>query len=262
LEELSFDKLVHKALLGDSHMGNGINDELLNGTINLAKGGEAYSYSLNKVKFIHHKVVELDTIYLSIGYHNFSDNMDFYIFDHDYVDRYFYSLPWSLQKSLLAEIESPTDFFLRNVIRNFKGLMREGVTLTDMLGGYENRSFRNGVKEDILTKRIESQYYQDGELRGFSEANINYFEDFVDYCKSEGIKLFALKLPVDREYEKRVPEKFKLRLNEVIDRSKVDLIDFKELNLTDDYFIADGDHLSHMGSQLVSKYLAEYPFGQ
>lgn len=134
-KEFSFDRYVNKVVIGDSHIANGIDDNLLNNTKNIAIGGEGLIYSLNKIKLLNENRVKLDTVYLGVSYHTFSDYFDIYIFDHYYLDKYFYTLPYSTQKYFLGEINKPANFFLKNVLRNLKGLVLQGINLDEMMGG-------------------------------------------------------------------------------------------------------------------------------
>ena len=159
IRNFSFQGNVHKVLIGDSHIANGIDDSLLENTKNIAIGGEGLIYSLNKVKMLNENNEKLDTVYLGISYHTFSDYFDKYIFNHFYVDKYFYTLPFSLQERLLSEIRDPVTFFTRNAIRNFKDVVSGDINLNEMMGGYQNYATEVQINDKVILNRINDRIF-------------------------------------------------------------------------------------------------------
>jgi hypothetical protein len=258
IRHFSFQGNVHKVLIGDSHIANGIDDSLLKNTKNIAFGGEGLIYSFNKIRILNENNQKLDTIYLGISYHTFSSYFDERIFDHFFVDQYFYSLPFSLQKKLLVNMKDPATFFLRNAIRNFKDIVLNDVNLEESMGGYQNYATDVKISDEVVSNRINAQYYFDGEERGFSKFNIEYFREIVEYCKIQNIYLLVVQTPLHSIYEGKVPDKFKENFYLLIEQSHLEIIDFKTIKLRDDDFLPDGDHVSQKGAKVISQYLSTY----
>lgn len=60
---------------------------------------------------------------------------------------------------------------------------------------------------------------------------------------------------MNKNYMKRVPQKFVNVFNELVIKNDVTVIDFRGLILSDDDFLPDGDHLQQSGAIKTSIYL-------
>ena len=83
------------------------------------------------------------------------------------------------------------------------------------------------------------------------------FEDFVTIAY--GVKVFSQ----SDDYSgttmtnSTIPKKYKDEYKEILKKFNLPVIDFLDLNLSDDHFLPDGDHLNSKGALLATKYFAE-----
>jgi hypothetical protein len=239
---------INKIAIGDSHISLSINDSILHSTKNFAAKSENFIYSFYKIVALTNSNPQIDTILLGASYHNFSKYSDNFIFNTSILKIYFYMLPVEVQFEMIKKINNPLVFIissLRNLFISNK--------YYEWIGGFSNYSTNVLIDEKSILKRINSQYYENGNLCGFSKHNILYFKKIVNYCKKNNIELIIINTPLHKNYKKKIPQVYIDKFYSLITNSNLDIIEFDEFDLEDIDFLPDGDHVSKEGSIKTSK---------
>ena len=244
--------------VGDSHIQNGINDELINNSINFSQNGESYYFSYQKLKKVIALNKQVKTVFLGFSYHNLSSYYDDYIFgkfNNEIASRYFFILPMSEKIKFIKCNLGNEMLFLKNIFE--KGIVNviRKKDRYSFLGYYQN-GFQNVQSRKIsMDKRIRLQFFNETKIANFSTVNINYLNKIIVLCKQNKIDLIALNTPLDPYYKSKIPQKFLDKYNQIIETQKLSVIDFHNLKFRKIDFIKDGDHVSTEGSLLISKFL-------
>jgi len=255
-ENIRLDPNINKIAIGDSRIRGTINDTLLGNTKNASLYSEGFVYSYHKIKTLT-KNNQIDTIFLGVGYHSFSDYYDEYIDNPFVLRRYFYVIPMKLQFEFLKKIENPVNFIMKSILTELRVLITNS-EIDYWIGNYDNYSTDATVDDNSIKSRIQFQYFHDDErIRDFSKSNIHYFNKIAKYCRESNISLIILNPPLHSNYKEKVPKKFMDKFYSIINENAVKLIEFDGLFLENDHFLPDGDHVSFNGSFLTTKYLIE-----
>lgn len=255
-EQFRFDPSINILAAGDSHIQETVNDGLFRNIKNVAYSSETFIYSFYKIKTLTKNNPNINTILLGVCYHSFTDYLDEITYLHYVLGRYFYILPFDAQIKMISEVENPVSFIFKSILHESENLITNSVK-NGWLGWYENYATSVTISEKTIKERIKTQYYLNKKIRGFSDANINYFKAIVNYCREKNIVLIILNTPMHRSYKEKVPQKFIDKFYSVIEESDAELFEFDELALTDDYYLPDGDHVNGKGAILATKYLIE-----
>lgn len=248
---------INKLVIGDSHTERAIDDALLCNTKNFSIGGEGLIYSFFKLQTLLKNNHQVDTVFLGVGYHNFSASSDKYVLSSYYSAQYIFALPIEMQIYLLKNVNNPLRMILecfRNGIANWMN----SVEKSTFLGSYENWPLiaSSFVSDALIESRIKNYYYLNGKLDDLSNSNIYFYNKIKELCASNKIKLIILNPPVHVKYKKMVPLKFKSIYDSVTNDEMKDVIEFNELKLNANDFL-DPDHVSESGAILTSQYLNE-----
>lgn len=246
------------AYIGDSHIQNGINDELITDGINFSQNGESYYFSYQKLKRILALNQQLKIVYLGFGYHNLSSYYDDYVFgkyNNEISSRYFFILPASEKQKFIK-------CNLGDEILYFKNIFEKGITNLlrkkdkySFLGYYQNGFHNVESRKKSMDKRIQLQFFNETKIANFSEVNIIYLKKIITLCKENNKDLIVLNTPLDPYYKNNIPRQYIDKYNQIIETQKLRVIDFHNLKFQKNDFIKDGDHLSVKGSILISKFL-------
>lgn len=253
---------IETVYIGDSHIENAVNDSLLINSINLASSSESFYFSYFKLKTILNNNSSVKNVYIGFSYHNLSNYYDRFIYG-DYsatlTPKYFYILSPQQQLSMLYYNKNNFTYFIKSVIKiGVRKLIDKNYF--PFLGGFSNTFDSTNARDTSMKKRIIFQFYNNGIVNNYSELNIEYFQKIITLCKSKGVKLYAINTPIHVYYYRRIPLKFKSKLQSIILDSRINYIDLSNLKLKNEYFIPDGDHLSRLGSQAISVKLSTLPF--
>jgi hypothetical protein len=245
---------------GDSHVQYCVNDSIYSEALNISQNSESTLFTFYKLRSLLRNNTSIKKVYLGFGFHSLSayyDDYTFGEFSESVSARYYFILPlFEKLKFLSSDIERSLMILKNACVFNFRPLFIKKRELPFM-GKYVN-GFRNtAAANKSMEKRLTQQFYLQGNLRSFSELNINYLDSIVVLCKKRDVKLQILNTPLHSYYKKRIPEKFRTKYQEVISQRNLSLIDFKDLILDDSCFIPDGDHVSEKGAVLTTFYLME-----
>jgi hypothetical protein len=240
---------------GDSHMEAAINDKrILNGR-NISRGGETYYFTYYKLKSLIEKNQKIKKVFIGLSAHNLSKRLDLLTNgdrSYHYAPPYFYILPIEEKIRVVLWNLPHLNTFLKNVIQSgFDTIITEPVFLG---AGFTNESKLSASKGAIKIRVIDL-FYEKENLIEFSDLNISYLKKIMKLCKIKNIELFALDLPLHPYFYEKIPSKFILKLEELIKKEKMNIIDFKHFTAKDEDFMPDGDHLSLKGAQLMTSEL-------
>jgi hypothetical protein len=255
-EQFRFSPSINILAVGDSHIQETINDSLVSNIKNVAYSSETFIYSFYKIMTLTKNNPNIDTILLGVSYHSFTDYFDEITYLHYVLGRYFCILPIEAQIKLISEVENPASFIFKSILNESKNLITRSEK-NSWLGWYENYATSVTISEKSIKDRIRTQYYLNKKVRGFSDANIYYFNSIVNYCREKNIVLIILNTPMHSSYKEKVPRKFIEKFYSLMKDNNVELIEFDELPLTNDNYLPDGDHVNGSGAILATKYLEE-----
>ena len=111
---------------------------------------------------------------------------------------------------------------------------------------------------DQMRKRIQEQFYENGEVITTSESNIEYLDKIIALLHERLVKLTILNTPLHDKYIESIPEKYINLYHEYINRNQLELYDFKDLALPDSYYLPDADHVNYNGALLTTEKFKEY----
>lgn len=246
---------VTTLVIGDSHMEAVFNDSLVSGIANLSQTGEGYIYTLTKLEGVLESRKNIKTIVLGYGYHNISEYFDYAVYGKNSAPC-FSSFYLVLPASRKAEILSYNKLLF---FQSLLSILSKGVENTvaedqqySFIGGYLPTATEKSVDSVYIARRIFAQFYRDGKEMEFSGINIKYLFSIADFCKKKGVTLYLFRTPLHAKYRERVPERFVKEYNAIALKTNCKVIDLDSLQLDDEHFLPDGDHLSYKGALLAT----------
>jgi len=238
---------ITKIIIGDSHVQLALNNKYIPNSVSLSIASESYLYSYKKIKHITENNPQVDTVFLGAGYHNFSSYYDADLYNQYSFNNYFYLFNLNEQITLLANYYFDTNF----LSGAFKQLFKKDYY--QWKGGFDIINTDLPLNCSSIDKRIQEQFSK----RIYSLSNIKYFENICSYCKLNKITLIAINTPLHKMYYERVPLNYIKTYNNIMQKNKIRVIDFKGLNFKDEDFLPDGDHVSEKGATKTSVLLNE-----
>lgn len=252
------DNHVTTAFIGDSHIEVSADDKIIKNSINLSQSSELYIYSYYKIKGLLKSNPSIKKIYLGFSYHNLSSyyyNVVFGKSGKSVSIRYFYILPHLEQLDHLQRNNYQLSAYLKSVVTTGTKNIIAGKHGYSFLGQYENPMVNSTAIPKSMDKRIRFQYYSNGKLDHFSDENIYYLKQIINFCKTNKIDLVLLNTPLHPYYKERIPKTYITKYKAFIAENQLKTVDLENLELPDDCFMPDGDHVSQKGSTIVSNYL-------
>ena len=257
--EVTLESNINNIYVGDSHIQLAIDDNMISNSLNVAKTSESFYFSYYKLKMLTNNNSSIDTVYLGLSYHSLSSYYDEFIegkHSSAVSPKYFYLLPLSEQfkmlnlnsNKLLPFFTSITKIGINSLINNESH---------PYIGSFRSRFEDTKAVKASMDKRLILQYHTDKGLKPFSKLNIHYLNKIIEICKSKGIVLITLNTPLHEYYYKKVPVEYKNKLLDIIKSNKLNYINLSNLNLNDDCFIPDGDHVSKIGATQTTLKLKE-----
>lgn len=182
--------------LGDSHF-----NKTYNHPDNLALGSESTFFSYLKLKQIIKKQ-RVDTVYLAFGYHTLSDYFIEYEDQPIILERYFPYLPVAMKIKYGWRLNYPRMIY--EFGRSY--LNRKNA----ILGRFETPP-NNKFNAEKCKERTDYIYNK----HDFSKSNLNGLEKIRLLCEQERIKLYLVNTPLHPTFRKNIPEKFRLKYEQV-----------------------------------------------
>jgi len=231
--------------MGDSHMQAALNPEDWQGSVNMAQSAEPYVLTYWKLKeFI--KYNKIDTVFLSLSYHNLSG----------FNDLKFSHPRWSAEmfkrSYLMPELKMFNDIPF-DKSSYYRVLWKQYCIFPKQNHIYFLGNFTPHKSSDFLTVplTLNRHFYNHSKTHDVSKFSINYFNQIIELADSNNIKLIVVCPPINKVYSNEVPEKFVNAFDDLVLKSKqkgVHVLNYTNLNLEDSYY-KDGDHLNLEGSK-------------
>ncbi len=257
-EEL-LDGKITTVFVGDSHVGNAINDSLIDNCINMAQNSESFYFSYFRLKRLLENNSSIKEVWLGYGYHNISSYYDQFVFgkySNVVSSRYFYWLPVETKMELL--IANRNDFFsyLKAIVKTgFQNAFSSEKTYQE---GYTNDFSKTTANIKSIQRSIQYQYFEESVPNDYSSMNIRYLFGIKQLCDSFKVDLILINTPIHPSYLNLVPEKIVEKYYSVADSLHVHLVDLSDLLDKDSFFTPDGHHVSLEGSLETGMYVKDF----
>lgn len=257
IRTLKVDEKINTIICGDSHPQSGIDDALLKNSLNVCQMSEPYIGTYHVIKVLTAQNSHIKTIILGFSYHNLSKSEEDQFSREDF-SKFFYP-KYLLLLNPLNMLNMILDNF-SNVVKTLPLILRS--TLFPLFSselssfsfvGQYYRSQNSNCNDSTVNNAIQRHYIRDSFPTEISIAQEKYLKAIVEYCNSKNIKLYLLNTPLNKEYEKRIPEKFIANYYSVYEQIKNQavLLDFHDLRLSYLHY-GDGDHLNEMGAAVLT----------
>lgn len=272
---LSIGKTNTTLILGDSHTQTGLNDSIIDHSVNVSFHGEHYLYTYYKLKKIIEQNPQINQVILGFGYHNLSELSDKRLFDTDKTSRsysrYFMLLDKEgIMKAKNASLNWQVNFLKHQFHIPFQLKMESGLlksTLTNTPISFSNfpfiGKFHNSNRNNFTTLEYEihNHYYKKDKktLLNTSALSFEYLMKICEYLDSNNIQLTLINTPLYSDYQNRIPEKFISHHEKCLkklknEHSNLVFYNFDRLIVNKNQF-GDGHHLNAIGAKVLSLHL-------
>ena len=255
--EIRLNDNITDIYIGDSHLQCAIQDSLLLNSKNLGTSSESYYFSYFKLNHVLKSNPNIHRVYLGYSYHNLSEYYDEYIFgkfSNSVSPNYFFILPFKEQMKMIRWNLSDLPAYIKSILKKGVIIMLPKRSLP-FIGGYENPFSDVSAIKSSMDKRLNLQYYSNGDIIDFSSINLSYFNKIINLCNDYNVEIILLNTPLHKYYQSKLPTEYIKEYNAIIDKTKLNVIDFQNFDFTDSCFIPDGDHVSMEGALQTTKEL-------
>jgi hypothetical protein len=194
------------------------------------------------------KYNKIDTVFLSLSYHNLSGFNDLK-FSHPRWSAEMFKRSY-LMPELKTFNEIPIDYstFYRVLWKQYCVFPKK--KHINYLGNFTPHKKTDFSRVPLTLTR----HFKNNKVNyNFSEVNIGYFKKIIALADSNNIELIVICPPINKVYMDGVPQKFITSFNDLLIETKgkgVPVFNYTSLNLEDEYF-KDGDHLNLKGSKIL-----------
>ncbi len=251
--------------LGDSHVKVAVQDSLLPNSLNIADNSEPYYFSYYKLKTLLKYNSNIQRVYLGLGVHNFSGGYDRVVAGDkaaSIIPRYFYLLPAEQQALLFLWNKDHLLPLAKAAIKQGKRIIEKG-DYKAYRGGFSNDFVDRRAEETFMNKRLKKQFYENDKLFEFSDLNIQYLEKIILLCQKNNVQLIGLNTPLHPYYRQQVPVVYQEQFDDFLTKYNISVYDLSTLELPDEAYTPDGDHVSRLGAlqltPLLRKHAAALP---
>ena len=247
-------------IFGQSHSMCAYNDSLITDFQNISNSGEAYFYSLPKLKQIIKQNTEIECVFIEFTNSQIVKSIEHWMWDYKYLSYHYciYSPFISFKDKLYLFRKTPADYLkvipveikfnaTKIISGNYDFKQNWGHTgVNGNLKVYLD-SLENGV-EVVDMVEIDNN---------ISEDHLKYLDEMIEYLKSKNINVILVRSPIHKDYSKYFvnEEQFQKILSERY--SEIKFVDFVDFPL-DDSCYKDYRHLNKKGSAIFSKYFNDY----
>lgn len=244
---------IQSVFLGDSHFQNGINDELIGHSMNLATSAEAMIYSRIKLEYLLDNSSSIENVFLSINPSTFQGSIDF---------------SWiSNEENYLAKIASYYPIFKRRDIYDWKSQ----IVNYDLLLILHKITWQSiySIERQIIVRKLpfvggyspNNKEFETDQVSSIDLADVNAFKisenqrcEFLkikQLCEKEGVSLILINTPI---YGTKADSDFTIEqgISELF--TDVILWDYSDL-LNSTIYFADKSHLNPIGAERLSNYI-------
>ncbi len=230
-------------------------DTILPGIRNFSKAAEGYVFTLSKLETLKKANPQIDTVFLGAGYHNFVSSTTAFYLKPNVADKYFFIVPLSVKWWMIRNAPDPMELLQSSMVYGAKAAKAK-TRNTSFLGNYENYLMASKPSRATIDLKIHERYFDGDHVGNTSEIAELYFNKIVQYCQDQNIKLIVLDTPTSNYYKESVPQKFKDFYNKVVNNT-IERVDFSALDLPEDEFVEDGDHIIYSGTKKTTAFFAE-----
>lgn len=244
---------IKSVFLGDSHFQNGINDELISHSMNLATSAEALIYSRIKLEYLLANSNSIDNVFLSIHPSTFHRSLD---------------TNWiSNEENYLAKLSSLYPIFKRRHIYDWKSqivnynlplilhkMTWQSINSIERQIIVGNLSFVGGYSPNNKTLEISEVLSIDLAAENEFKISENQRGEFLrikQLCEKEGVSLILINTPI---YEAMPDSDFTIEQGISNLFKDVILWDYSDL-LNSAVYFADKSHLNPIGAERLSNYI-------
>jgi hypothetical protein len=258
LTQYKLPKNTEVLFIGDSHLEQAIDDNLLKNSINLGASSESFYYSYYKLKSILDKPNAIKTVYLNIGYHSLSNYYNRFIYGDESVaisSNYFFLLPIKEQAKLIYHNRNKLASLTKTVIKQGVAIIKDPTT-ANFHGCFNNTFSETKANIANMNDRLDYQFYkQTKTLYRHSTTNETALHDIITLCNNKNIELIALSTPIHKYFYNKIPPFFKNKFKETVQKTNLKLIDLSHIQLQEDDYLPDGDHVSKKGAGKTTLFL-------
>ena len=276
---LSYEENFKTLILGDSHAQHAFDPGYIEGSMNVALGGEPYFYTYYKLRFLleHNSITE--RVILSFSYLNLAPGQTKKLYEENsqftaLFDRYFMLLDADGLREICKLENRFNSPFLTNVLKYrygfpINGLYREirllgrrtengniPITALPFIGGFVDTS-ESDVREYVareMERHKAAFLAHEGET---AQLMVKYLKKIAFYCERRGVKLILVNTPIQHEYSGVYPKKTRDSYHAVLEDLKtlypsVVFLDYERFDLPDEQF-QNGHHLNKYGAEVFSR---------
>lgn len=261
-------------IMGDSHVGFGIDPSFLPGSYNAGFDAENYAGTLFKLRYVlNNRPGSVRMVVCSFDPNMFSSYKAAPPMRNAFVWRRYFNLsnvigvygPWQALGYLTVSRVFPHNGELASFVKFVRVSMIEQQPPPQVLQGHFTTSFRfDSLSEAQRTTqgtRRAASHFENQVL--YDPLMTDCFWQIVDLCESRGIRLVLVTLPGTDDYYRPATEIYgvdrenqSLRLD-LGNRSGVVILGYSDLFFERDDLFMNPDHLNEEGAQLFSRYLAQ-----
>ena len=256
---LIFSDNIQTVILGDSRTQNGLNDNIINNSINYSNSAEPLILSHAKLRYIINNNSQIENVILSLhsftlteksqlawlGPENIFDKFGsiFPAYNFDDYSQFYNEFGGS---GFINVLHSITYYSIFSVEKKIINIFSTNINNTDLfIGGYTpNNKIMNSFEEptDQPSNNLElNDMFSDN----YSQIQLSYLKKIITICEKNSINLLLVNTPIyKKKHKQKIPFEF-------FDKEKFEYLDLSELPL--DYsFFADRSHLNPKGADSLS----------
>jgi len=257
LYELNFKKNIDTLIMGDSYILCAISKKYLpEHFFMLAHKGEAINETYLKLKYITQKR-KFKYLILEIPYHIFSS----YRKGNEQIDKFiglfgdkeiqsvfgitgfrllFYKLAWQFPFFTWQNRVKFISWLILNFFKNLKFVSYK----------IPWHTIPEKVRLELALNRIKEQFPDT--KNSVSEELIKLFNKIRRICQKKNIKIIGVRLPLSTEYLRKCPDAIKRKVNDIINKSKVLVLDYSEYFIDRPDLFYNADHLNRKGAAVFT----------
>ncbi len=249
LYKVPVDKKI--LILGNSQSERGLNDKIIEHSINLSQAGDAHFYTYYKLKKVLETNPQLKYVLLIYTNNNFFVEMDNWIFDEQHIGFKYpkYGHLISISDKFFLLRNNPGSFLVacRDAFRtNLQLLLHKPTFVYKKLEWGKYESLDGVIDYSKPHKQIDG-FYADSSI---SKIDLQYLLKIDAVCKKLNRKIILIRMPMHKTFDKTNDlEVFQMYKS---DLSHLPLWDYMDYLKNDSLFV-DPQHINTAGANEMSK---------
>lgn len=243
-------------VVGDSHLMNAINPQLLASAKNISQSGEPYALTLWKLKQIVPKS-RPDTVFIGFSHENLAGFQDFKFLDSRWSGEMALRAYPIFKFTDLLNYEVNWSTFIKTFIKNM--CLYPKKNHTTYLGKFANNKGVN-LETEKIHATIHKQYFK-YEKQNETNLNTYFLDSCISYLQNQKIHVVLISSPVHKSYYKQIPQKYKEWFGNKSNKFKkigVSVWDYTQDNrfMTDSLYF-NADHMNSNGASIFTSTLQQ-----